>query len=89
MSPTLNPVKRYNQMCRDARAQMSDLIDGELDPREAGQVARHARWCPNCRRMLKDLQRTVGGLRALSEVPTPPPSDATGTAADLGPSAGS
>jgi anti-sigma factor RsiW len=71
MSPTLNPVKRYHQMCREARAKMSDLIDGELDPREAGQVTRHARWCPNCRRMLKDLHRTVEGLEALGEVPTP------------------
>ena len=69
MSPTLNPVKRYHEMCREARSKMSDLIDGELDPREAGQVARHARWCPNCRRMLRDLERTVDGLQALREVP--------------------
>jgi anti-sigma factor RsiW len=71
MTPTINPVKRYHQMCRDTRAKMSDLIDGELDPRQAGHVARHARWCPNCRRMLKDLRRTVEGLQGLAEVPTP------------------
>ncbi|MGA8218447.1 MAG: zf-HC2 domain-containing protein [Solirubrobacterales bacterium] len=71
MNPTLNPVKRYQEMCRQARSKMPDLIDGELDPREAGQVARHARWCPSCRRMRRDLDRTVEGLQALSDVPTP------------------
>ncbi len=71
MTPTINPIKRYHQMCRETRAKMSDLIDGELDERSAAQVARHARWCPNCRRMLKDLRRTVEGLEALSGVPTP------------------
>ncbi len=71
MTPTLNPMKAYHQMCRDTRAKMSDLIDGELDERSATQVARHARWCPNCRRMLKDLERTVGGLQALDSQPTP------------------
>lgn len=71
MSPTLNPVKLYREGCRETRAQMSDLLDGELDERTAAKVARHARWCPNCRRMLKSLDRTVGGLQALGEGPTP------------------
>jgi anti-sigma factor RsiW len=71
MTPTINPIKRYRQGCRETRAKMSELIDGELDPRAASQVARHARWCPNCRRMLKDLRRTVEGLEGLREVPTP------------------
>ncbi len=71
MTPTINPIKRYHEMCRETRAKMSELIDGELDPREAGQVTRHARWCPNCRRMLNDLWRTVDGLQSLANVPTP------------------
>lgn len=71
MSPTLNPIKSYREGCRRTRAQMSDLLDGELDERTAAKVARHARWCPNCRRMLKSLDRTVGGLQALSRQPTP------------------
>jgi anti-sigma factor RsiW len=71
MSPTLNPRKLHQRRCREARAQMSDLIDGELDERGAAAVERHARWCPNCGRMLASLRRTIGGLRRLSDEPTP------------------
>ncbi|HEX6228737.1 MAG TPA: zf-HC2 domain-containing protein [Solirubrobacterales bacterium] len=71
MSPTFNPMKLYHRRCRETRAQMSDLIDGELDERTAAAVARHARWCPNCRRMLKNLSRTVTGLHDIGEAPTP------------------
>ncbi len=71
MSPTFNPMKLHHRRCREARAQMSGLIDGELDQGSAAAVARHARWCPNCRRMLRNLRRTVGGLRELDDEPTP------------------
>jgi anti-sigma factor RsiW len=71
MTRTLNPIKSYRQRCRETRAQMSELLDGELDERTAARVARHARWCPNCRRMLTDLRRTVDGLGALADEPTP------------------
>lgn len=70
MTPTLNPVKRHREHCREVRAQMSDYIDGELDPAAAAAVKRHTHWCPNCRRMLTNLTRTLGGLRALRDEPT-------------------
>ncbi len=69
MAGTFNPVKRHRQRCREIRAQMSDYLDGELDARAAAGVERHLRWCPNCRRMLKNLSRTLGGLRALRDQP--------------------
>lgn len=50
---------------------MSDYLDGELDPRAAAGVERHVRWCPNCRKMLQNLRRTVSGLGALRDLPTP------------------
>ena len=68
---TWNPVKRHRERCREVRAQMSDYLDGELDRRAAGGVERHVRWCPNCRRMLANLRRTIGGLRALRDQPVP------------------
>jgi anti-sigma factor RsiW len=68
---TLNPVKRHRERCREVRAQMSDYLDGELDRSAAAGVERHARWCPNCRRMLENLRRTVAGLGALRDLPTP------------------
>jgi predicted anti-sigma-YlaC factor YlaD len=77
MTRTLNPMKRHHERCREVRAQMSDYLDGDLHARVAAGVDRHARWCPNCRRMLTSLSRTLGGLRALRDEPTPvdrPPS---------------
>jgi anti-sigma factor RsiW len=67
----LNPMKRHRERCREVRAQMSDYLDGDLDPQAAAGVERHARWCPNCRRMLRNLRRTVVGLGALRDVPIP------------------
>jgi hypothetical protein len=50
---------------------MSDYMDDELDPRAAASVERHVRWCRNRRRMLDNLRRTVAGLGALRDLPTP------------------
>jgi len=75
MTPTLNPMRRHREHCRHVREQLSDYLDGDLDTAQADAVTRHTRFCPNCRRMLTNLTRTVGGLRALGD------SDAaTGTA---------
>ena len=50
---------------------MSDYLDGELGQQTARRLERHVRWCPNCRRMLANLRRTIGGLRALRDQSTP------------------
>jgi anti-sigma factor RsiW len=78
MTRTLNPMKRHHERCREVRAQMSDYLDGDLDPEATAAVERHTRWCPNCRRMLTNLRRTVTGLRGLGNEPLPseePPTD--------------
>ncbi|MGI9185146.1 MAG: zf-HC2 domain-containing protein [Solirubrobacteraceae bacterium] len=67
MAKLFNPVSRHRQRCREVREAMSDYIDGGLDPDTARRVRRHVRWCPNCRRILENLIRTVGGLRLLGE----------------------
>jgi anti-sigma factor RsiW len=71
MTLTLNPIARHREHCRETRAQMSDYLDGELDEQAASNVEHHVRWCPKCRRMLANLTRTIGGLRALRDRPTP------------------
>lgn len=71
MTPSLNPRKRHHDNCHHVREQMSDYLDGDLDPATVAAVEHHARWCPNCRRMLANLTRTIGGLRALRDTPTP------------------
>jgi hypothetical protein len=42
-----------------------------MDGQAAARVERHVRWCPNCGRMLANLGRTIGGLRALRDLPMP------------------
>jgi hypothetical protein len=59
----LNPVMRHRGHCREVRAQMSDRLDGEVDPGGAAGVERRVRWRPDCRH----LGRTIGGLRVLCE----------------------
>ncbi len=77
MTPTINPMKRHHDHCRDARLQTSDYLDGDLDPSAVDAVERHTRWCPNCRRMLTNLRHTVSGLRALRDQPVPPDTSQT------------
>lgn len=71
MTLTLNPVKRHRDRCRETRENMSEYLDGQLDGPAAARVKRHVHWCPNCGRMLASLSRTIAGLRALRELPTP------------------
>jgi anti-sigma factor RsiW len=49
---------------------LSDYIDGDLDPRERDRVERHVGMCPQCRRLLETLKRTVAGLMGLRDAPT-------------------
>jgi anti-sigma factor RsiW len=62
-------MSRHHERCREVRAQMSDYLDGELEPVAAAGVERHTRWCPNCRHMLRNLRRTIQGLSALRDLP--------------------
>jgi anti-sigma factor RsiW len=62
-------MSRHRGRCRAVRAQMSEYLDGELEARAASGLQRHTRWCPNCRRVLRNLRRTVEGLGALRDLP--------------------
>lgn len=64
---TLNPVSRHREHCRDVRELMSEYLDGELDRRAAAGVRRHARWCPNCRRMMRNLRAVISALQMFGE----------------------
>jgi predicted anti-sigma-YlaC factor YlaD len=69
MKLTLHPVRSHHDRCRAVRAEMSDYLDGDLDEHEQAAIERHVRWCPNCRRMLSGLRRTVEGLSSLNQIP--------------------
>lgn len=58
--------------CRKAREYISRMVDGELDPRRAERLDRHLEGCGECRDLLADLRRIVGGAAGLEG---PEPSD--------------
>lgn len=60
--------RRFMRDHRWTDARLSDYLDGELQPDERARVEEHVHWCPDCRRMLESLRRTVRGLMGLRVV---------------------
>jgi anti-sigma factor RsiW len=56
---------RFRLDHRWAPRHMSRFLDGELVRSERARMERHARDCPECRRLLGSLGRMVAALRAL------------------------
>lgn len=54
---------------RFTQARLSDYLDGELPTGERERVEEHVHWCPECRRLLESLRRTLKGLMELRAAP--------------------
>ena len=50
---------------------LSDYLDDELAARERERLEEHVGVCPQCRRVLATLRKTMAGLRSLMS-PAPP-----------------
>jgi len=48
---------------------LSPYLDGELEPGDRRLAEEHVRRCPECRRVLETLRRTLEGLLGLRELP--------------------
>ena len=82
MRKAINKIMRPNpRRCEEARALMSDYIDGELDPAERKRLERHVRFCDRCHTVLRNLKQTLGRLGGL-EVSDPPGAADTGALAE-------
>ena len=57
--------RRFMRDHRFTAAHLSDYLDGDLQSSERKRVEDHVHWCPECRRMLESLRRTLGGLMEL------------------------
>ncbi|MGH2961458.1 MAG: anti-sigma factor family protein [Solirubrobacterales bacterium] len=57
--------RRFMREHRWTHAHLSAYLDDELDASERDGVQEHVGVCPQCRRVLATLRRTLGGLRAL------------------------
>jgi anti-sigma factor RsiW len=63
--------RRFMREHRWTHAHLSDYVDRDLDPAERERVEEHVGLCPQCRRVLATLRRTLAGLRELGVPPRP------------------
>ena len=85
MRRALSKVMRPNpRRCEEARALMSDYLDGELGPAERKRLERHVRFCERCHTVLGNLRQTLGRLRGLQASDPPGAVDVDGLAERIG-----
>lgn len=56
-----------DQNCRELLAQLSDYIDGELDPMLCRALEQHVDGCIDCRTVVKTLAQTVALYQSLPQ----------------------
>ncbi len=54
-----------------SHAHLSEYLDEELTAEERQRLEEHVRMCPQCRRVLATLRRTVESLMGLGDEPRP------------------
>jgi anti-sigma factor RsiW len=57
--------RRFMRDHRWTQEHLSDYLDGDLRGSERERVERHLHWCPECRRVLETLRRTLRELMEL------------------------
>jgi anti-sigma factor RsiW len=67
--------RRFMREHRWTHAHLSDYLDHDLDPAERERVEEHVGLCPQCRRVLATLRRTLVGLRELGAPQSPDVAD--------------
>ncbi len=68
--------RRFMREHRWTHAHLSDYVDRELDDTGRERVEEHVGLCPQCRRVLATLRRTVRELRELGAPRRPDLADA-------------
>ena len=57
--------------CKELLLQISDYIDGTLQPKEHLELEKHLATCPRCRTFVNTLKTTISLCQSLYEVPAP------------------
>ena len=58
--------------CRDHLSELSDYLDGDLDPTLCDEIERHMAECGNCRIVVDTLRKTVNLYRTYAHEEIPP-----------------
>ncbi len=61
----LIPIRVDFLACDEIPALVSELIDGDLEARQATRVELHLATCPACARFARELAATVAALHAM------------------------
>ena len=61
--------RRFTREHRWTHSHLSEYVDRELPPEGSARVEDHTRICPQCRRVLVTLRRTLERLRSLRSEP--------------------
>lgn len=64
--------RRFMRDHRWTHEHLSDYIDGELGGGERERIEEHVGMCPQCRRVLASLRKTVAQLGSLMSPAAPP-----------------
>jgi anti-sigma factor RsiW len=67
--------RRFMREHRWTHAHLSEYLDHDLAPDERERVEQHVGLCPQCRRVLATLRRTLVSLRELRVPPSPDVAD--------------
>ncbi len=67
--------RRYMREHRWTHAHLSEYLDDDLAAEEVARLEEHASICPQCKRVLATLRRTLAGLRSLHSDPQPSVAD--------------
>jgi RNA polymerase sigma-70 factor (ECF subfamily) len=65
------PTAKRPDACRDLFANLSEYLDGRIEPRTCDQMRAHIEGCPSCVAFLRDLRAAIDRCRAM-EVPCDP-----------------
>ncbi|HEX3659790.1 MAG TPA: sigma-70 family RNA polymerase sigma factor [Acidobacteriaceae bacterium] len=63
------PLPRRSAQCREIFANLSDYLDGRLEPESCERMRSHIEACPACVAFIEDLKRAIDRCRALDVRP--------------------
>ncbi len=65
------PMQDLAATCQEIKQQLSQYLDGELDPAVCAELERHLHGCDNCRVLVDTLNKTILLYRDYGRAPAP------------------
>lgn len=69
--PRKKKTARQSEQCRDIFANLSEYLDGRMEPESCERMRQHIEACPACVAFIQDLKRAIDRCRTLDVCPDP------------------